>query len=120
MASCITGLWRAPEGTILELFGAVKSWRRLHSSTYPRLPKAPVRKRWQENPLLPSLAPLHLMLVSPRRSLTVRRRSNLVGYLQWDARSDRFRQTIIRNSFQVAIRVANYADKWASGSKSRQ
>src|SRR5258707_10754061 len=36
------------------------------------------------------------------------RRSNLVGYVRWDAQSDRFPpcQTIISTALQVAIRVA--------------
>jgi hypothetical protein len=70
--------------------------------------------------LLPSLAPLHLMLADTR-GLTVSvpllrvwvhcprasngllpRRSNLVGYVRWDAQSDQFPpcQTIIPTAFR--------------------
>src|ERR1700756_4373391 len=70
--------------------------------------------------LLPSLAPLHLMLADtpwphgfgatlarwvhcPRASNgLLPRRSNLVGYVRWGARSDQFppRQTIIPTAFR--------------------
>src|SRR5690348_5832268 len=70
--------------------------------------------------LLPSLAPLHLMLVDtpwphgfgatltnvvhcPRASNGLSpRRSNLVGYVRWDAQSDQFPpcQTIIPTAFR--------------------
>src|SRR5207253_11341091 len=68
--------------------------------------------------LLPSLAPLHLMLadtpwphgfgatltnVGPRASNgLLPRRSNLVGYVRWDAQSDPFPpcQTIIPTAFR--------------------
>ena len=77
--------------------------------------------------LLSSLAPLHLMLADapwprgfgatlangvhcPRASNgLLPRRSNLLGYVRWDAQSDRFPpcQTIISTALQVAIRTAD-------------
>jgi hypothetical protein len=45
----------------------------------------------------------------------------LVGYVRWDARSDRVPppQTIIFSSFQVALRFADIIDRWHGGHRSR-
>src|SRR6266404_2745933 len=86
--------------------------------------------------LLPSLAPLHLMLADtpwphgsdallrmwvhcPRASNgLLPRRSNLVGYVRWDARSDRFPpcQTIIPTAFRSQSGQPVIRSRWmASG-----
>src|ERR1700686_892379 len=56
-----------------------------------------------------SVPPLRMWVHCPRASNgLLPRRSNLVGYVRWDAQSDRFPpcQTIISTALQVAIRLA--------------